>query len=104
MRGQEAVDAGHRLCHLEKWLWRRLQMLTRCGPASWTVLGSKRWVGADKSNEHLLLTMQGCIRSRVVRRIPDRNQAGYHAEVQGLPWDTFKGSAEMLRNGTVRPM
>ena len=62
------------------------------------------WVGrVDKSNEHLLLTTKGCIRSRVVRRIPDGNQASYHAEVQKLPWDTLKGSAEMLRNATVRP-
>ena len=62
------------------------------------------WVGrVDKSNEHLLLTTKGCIRSRVVRRIPDGNQASYHAEVQGLPWDTLKGSAEMLRNATVSP-
>ena len=38
-----------------------------------------------------------------MRRIPDGNQASYHAEVQGLPWDTLKGSAEMLRNATVRP-
>ena len=54
------------------------------------------WVGrVDRSNEHL--------RCRVVRRIPDGNQASYHAEVQGLPWDTLKGSAEMLRNATVRP-
>ena len=61
------------------------------------------WVGrVDRSNEHLL-TRKGCIRSRVVRRIPDGNQASYHAEVQGLPWDTLKGSAEMLRNATVRP-
>ena len=51
----------------------------------------------------LLLTTKGCIRSRVVRRIPDGNQASYHAEVKGLPWDTLKGSAEMLRNATVRP-
>ena len=57
----------------------------------------------DTSNEHLLLTPKGCIRSRVVRRIADGNQASYHAEVQGLPWDTLKGSAEMLRNATVRP-
>ena len=62
------------------------------------------WVGrVDRSNEHLLLTTKGCIRSRVVRRIPDGNQASYHAEVQGLPWDTLKGNAEMLRNATVRP-
>ena len=62
------------------------------------------WVGrVDRSNEHLLLTTKGCIRSRVVRRIPDGNQASYHAEVQGLTWDTLKGSAEMLRNATVRP-
>ena len=62
------------------------------------------WVGrVDRSNEHLLLTTKGCIRSRVVRRIPDGNQASYHAEVQGLPWDTLKGSTEMLRNATVRP-
>ena len=39
----------------------------------------------------------------MVRRIPDGNQASSHAEVQRLPWDTFKGSAEMLRNATVRP-
>ena len=57
----------------------------------------------DRSNEHLLLTTKGCIRSRVVRRIPDGNQASYNAEVQGLPWDTLKGSAEMLRNALVRP-
>ena len=62
------------------------------------------WVGrVDRSNEHLLLTTKGCIRSRVVRRIPDGNQASYHAEDQGLPWDTLKGSAEMLRNALVRP-
>ena len=54
------------------------------------------WVGrVDRSNEHLLLTTKVCIKSRVVRRIPDGNQASYHAEVQGLPWDTLKGSAEM---------
>ena len=58
------------------------------------------WVGrVDRSNEHL----KGCIRSRVVRRIPEGNQAGYHAEVQGLPWDTLHGGAEMLRNATARP-
>ena len=57
----------------------------------------------DKSNEHLLLTTKGCIRSRVVRCIPAGNQASYRAEVQGLPWDTLKGSAEMLRNALVRP-
>ena len=56
-----------------------------------------------KSNELLLLTTKGCIKSRVVRRIPDGNLASYHAEVQGLPWDTLKGSAEMLRNNTVWP-
>ena len=62
------------------------------------------WVGrVDRSHEHLLLTTKGCIRFRVVRRIPDGNQASYHAEVQGLPCDTLKGSAEMLRNATVRP-
>ena len=62
------------------------------------------WVGrVDRSNEHLLLTTKGCIRSRVVRRIPDGNHASYHAEVQGLPWDTLKGSAEMLRNALVKP-
>ena len=61
------------------------------------------WVGrVDRSNEHLLLTTKGCIKSRVVRRIPDGNQASYYAEVQGLPWDTLKGSAEMLRNALVR--
>ena len=61
------------------------------------------WVGrADKSNEHTLLTTKGQIRSRVVRRIPDGNQSSYHAEVQGLPRDTLKGSAETLRNATVR--
>ena len=38
----------------------------------------------------------------MVRRIPDGNQASFHVEVQGLPWDTLKGSAEMLRNATVR--
>ena len=62
------------------------------------------WVGrVDRSNEHLLLTTKGCIRSRVVRRIPDGNQASYHAEVQGLPWDTLKGSAEMLSDALVTP-
>ena len=62
------------------------------------------WVGlVDKSNEHLSLRRNGCIRSRVVRRIPDGNQANYHAGVQGLPGDTLFGSAEMLRSATVRP-
>ena len=56
----------------------------------------------DRSNEHLLLITKVCIRSRVMRRIPDDNQASFHTEVQGLPWDTLKGSAEMLRNATVR--
>ena len=42
------------------------------------------WVGrVDKSDEHLLLTTKGCVRSRVVGRLPDGNQAGCHAEVQG---------------------
>ena len=54
------------------------------------------WVGrVDRSNQHLLCDE--------VRRIPDGNQASYHAEVQGLPWHTLKGSAEMLENATVRP-
>ena len=48
----------------------------------------------DKKNKHLLLTTKGHIRSRVVRR---------NAEIQGLPWDILKGSAEMLRNALVRP-
>ena len=62
------------------------------------------WVGrVDKSNGQLLLTAKGCIRSRVVRRTPDGDQASYHAEVQGLPWDTITGSADMLRNATTRP-
>ena len=62
------------------------------------------WVGrVDKSNEHLLLMTKCCIRSRVARRIPDGNEASYHAEVQGLPWNTLKGSGEMLRNATFRP-
>ena len=62
------------------------------------------WVGrVDRSNEHLLLTTKGCIRSRVVRRPPDGNQTSYHTEVQGSPWDTLKGSAQMLRNATVSP-
>ena len=62
------------------------------------------WVGrVDKSDEHLLLTTKGCVRSRVVGRLPDGNQACCHAEVQGLPWDTFKGRAEVLRNATVKP-
>ena len=61
------------------------------------------WVGrVDKSNEHLLLNSKGCIKSRVARRIPDGNQASYHAEVQGMPWDTLKGSAEMWRSATVK--
>ena len=52
------------------------------------------WVGrVDRSNEHL--STKGCIRSRVVRRIPESNQTNYHAEVQRLPWDTLKGSVEM---------
>ena len=34
------------------------------------------WVGrVDRSNEHLLLTTKGCIRSTVMRRIPDGNQS-----------------------------
>ena len=62
------------------------------------------WVGrVDKSKKHLLLTAKGCIRSRVVRRIPDGNQASHHADAKGLPWDTFEGSAEMLKNATTRP-
>ena len=41
------------------------------------------WVDrVEKSNEHLLLTTKGCIRSRVVRRIPDGNQASYHGEAR----------------------
>ena len=105
MSGHEAVDASQRWFHLDRWSWRRLQMLSSCEPASWTVSGSKAvWVGrVDKSNEHLLLTTKGCSRSRVVRCIPDGNQATCHAEVTGLPWDTFNDSAEMLRNATVRP-
>ena len=63
------------------------------------------WVGrVCKSNEHLLLTTKGCIRSSMVRRIPDGNQASYHAEVQGLTWDTLKENAEMLRNRQGEPL
>ena len=55
------------------------------------------WVGrVDRSNEHLLWTTKGATHSRW--------QPRYHAEVQGLPWDTLKGSAQkMLRSATVRP-
>ena len=53
------------------------------------------WVGrVDKSDEHLLLTTKGCVRSRVVRRIPDGNHANYHAEVQGLPQDTHSKAVQ----------
>ena len=75
----------------------------RAGKLDSALVKAVRVGRVDKSNEHLLLTTKGCIRSRVVRRIPDGNQASYHAEVQGLPWDTLKGSAEMLRNATVKP-
>ena len=62
------------------------------------------WVGrVDRSNEQLLLTTKGCNKSRMVRRIPDGNQASYQAEVSGLPWDTLKGSVEMLRKAMIRP-
>ena len=50
------------------------------------------WVGrVDKSNEHLLLMRKGCVRSRVVSRIPDGNQSSSYVEEQGLPWDTLQG-------------
>ena len=52
--------------------------------------------------EHLLLTTQGRIRSRVARCIPDGHHASYHAEVHGLFWETITRNAEMLRNVTVR--
>ena len=101
MREQEVVDTNQRWYHLEKWSWQKLQMRAGKLDSAWV---NAVWVGrVDKSNELLLLTTKGCIRSRVVRRIPDGNQASYRAEVQGLPWDTLKGSAEMLRNATVRP-
>ena len=103
MREQEVVGMNQRWYHLEKWSWQKLQTLTRAGKldSAWV---TEVWVGrVDRSNEHLLLATKGCIRSRVVRRTPDGNQASYHAEVQGLPWDTLKGSAEMSRNATVRP-
>ena len=62
------------------------------------------WVGrVDRSTEHLLLTRKGCIRSRVVRRIPDGNRASYHAEVQGLPWDTTVRPGETPRPSRGRP-
>ena len=105
MREQEVVHTNQRWYHLKKWLRRKNadadQM--RAGNLDSACVEAV-WVGrVDRSNEHLLLTTKGCIKSRVVRRIPDGNQASYHAEVQGLPWDTLKGSAEMLRNATVRP-
>ena len=59
------------------------------------------WVGrVDRSNEHLLLTTKGCIRSRVARPIPYGNQVSYHAEVQGLPWDRL---GEPARPSSGRP-
>ena len=105
MKEQEVVGTNQRWYHLERWSWRRLQMLTKMREGKLDSAWVKAvWVGrVDRSNEHLLLTTKGCVRSRVVRRIPDGNQASYHAEVQGLPWDTLKGSAEMLRNALVRP-
>ena len=57
----------------------------------------------DKSNEHLLLTTNGCIRSRVVRRIPDGNRRVTTLKFKDCRGDTFKGSAEMLKTATVRP-
>ena len=75
----------------------------RAGKLDSTWVKAVRLGRVDKSNEHLLLTTKGCIRSRVVRRIPDGNEASYHAEVMGLPRDTLKGSAKMLRNATIRP-
>ena len=104
MREQEVAGTNQRCYRLERWSWRRLHTLTkmRAGKldSGWV---KAVWVGrVDKSNEHLLLT-KGCIRSRDVRRVPDGNQASYHAEAQGLPVDTFRGTAEMLRNATDRP-
>ena len=40
----------------------------------------------------------------MVRRIPDGNQASYHAEVQGLTWDTLKENADVLRNWQGEPL
>ena len=64
------------------------------------------WVGrVDKSNVFLLLTTKGCIRSRVVRRIPDGNQASYHAEVQRIAVGHTQGKCrdveECGRSGRV---
>ena len=58
----------------------------------------------DKSNEHLLLTTQGCIRTRVVRRIPDGDRASYHAEVMGLPLGHVQGQCGDVeeRDGQAR--
>ena len=104
MREQEAVGTDQRWHHLEKWSWQKFADADkmRAGKLDSALVKAVRVGRVDKSNEHLLLTTKGCIRSRVVRRIPDGNQASYHAEVQGLPWDTLKGSPEMLRNPTVR--
>ena len=61
------------------------------------------WVGrVDRSNEHLLLTTKGCIRSRVARPIPDGNQVSYHAEVQGLPWDRLGEPQDHREEGPER--
>ena len=62
------------------------------------------WVGrVDRSNEHLLLTTKGLRQVQSGETHSRRQPSKLHAEVQGLLWDTLKGSAEMLRNATVRP-
>ena len=66
---------------MEKWSWRKVADADKMRAGKLDSAWVKAvWVGRlDRSNEHLLLTTKGRIRSRVVRRIPDGNQASYHA-------------------------
>ena len=89
MREQEVVGTNQRWYHLEKWSWRKIADADKMRAGKLDSAWVKAvWVGrVDRPDEQLLLTTKGCIRS---------NQASYHAEVEGLPWDTLKGSAEMF--------
>ena len=63
------------------------------------------WVGrTENSDEHLLLTPRGVMRTKMVRRLPPAEVTAnaFYDTVKGQPWDEFIGSHKLLRGPEPR--
>ena len=58
------------------------------------------WVGrAESTDEHVLLTPKGVLRTRTVRRLPEPDNFDriFTESCKGLPWDAMAGSTVFLK-------